>query len=104
MILYVASLLAPEQWPAGGLPPWAWASIAFQSVIVAFASYLAWFWLLGHYPATRLASFTLLTPLFGLALGALLLKEPITLRLGIAVIGVCAGIYRVNRPVRRPPR
>lgn len=38
------------------------ASIAFQIVVVSFASYLLWFWLIRHYPATRLAAFTLLTP------------------------------------------
>ena len=44
----------------------AWASLAFQTVIVSFASYLVWFWLIRHYPATPLASFTMLTPVFGL--------------------------------------
>ena len=55
------------------LSPLAWSSLAFQIVIVSFASYLVWFWLIRHYPATRLASFTMLTPVFGLVLGALLL-------------------------------
>ena len=50
-----------------------------------------------HYPATRLASFTLLTPVFGLLLGALLLGEPITTRLVIALVAVAAGIVLVNR-------
>ena len=59
-----------------------WPGLAFfQIVIVTFASYLLWFWLIRHYPATRLASFTLLTPVFGLLLGALLLGEPVTARL-----------------------
>ena len=71
--------------------------MAFQIVIVAFASYLAWFWLIRSYPATRLASFTLLTPVFGLLLGALLLGEPITLRLVVALVAVASGIVLVNR-------
>jgi len=84
----------------------AWTSLAFQIVIVSFVSFLVWFWLVRHYPATRLSSFTLLTPLFGLALGALLLSEPITLRLGVALVGVSAGIWLVNRPPgsKREPR
>lgn len=36
------------------LTPALWASLAFQSVIVAFASFLVWFWLLRHYLASRL--------------------------------------------------
>ncbi len=73
------------------------ASIAFQAVIVAFASYLAWFWLLRHYPATRVSAFTFLTPVSGLVFGALLLGESITARMLIAVAGIAIGIHLVNR-------
>ncbi|MDB5818377.1 MAG: multidrug transporter permease [Rhizobacter sp.] len=75
-------------------------SLLFQTVIVCFASFLAWFWLIRHYPATRLSAFTLLTPVFGLLMGAVLLGEPITTRLIIALCGVVFGIWMVNRPQR----
>jgi drug/metabolite transporter (DMT)-like permease len=71
--------------------------MGFQIVIVTAFSYLLWFWLIGHYPATRLASFTLLTPVFGLVLGALLLGEAVTTRLVIALLAVATGIVLVNR-------
>jgi drug/metabolite transporter (DMT)-like permease len=74
-----------------------WVSLFFQIVVVTFASYLLWFWLIRHYPATRLASFTLLTPVFGLLLGALLLGEPVTARLLVGLAAVAAGIVVVNR-------
>ena len=73
------------------------SALLFQIVIVTAFSYLLWFWLIGHYPATRLASFTLLTPVFGLLLGALLLGEPITARLVAALLAVATGIVLVNR-------
>ena len=73
------------------------SSLAFQTVIVSFASYLVWFWLIRHYPATRLASFTMLTPVFGLLLGAALLHEHVSLRLVFALAAVALGIYLVNR-------
>jgi drug/metabolite transporter (DMT)-like permease len=72
-------------------------SLAFQIIAVAFASFLIWFWLIRHYPATRLASFTMMTPVFGLLAGALLLGEPITARLVVALVTVAAGIVLVNR-------
>jgi drug/metabolite transporter (DMT)-like permease len=75
----------------------AWASLGFQIVIVTAISYLLWFWLIRRYPATRLASFTLLTPVFGLLLGAALLGEPITTRLVVALVAVASGIVLVNR-------
>jgi drug/metabolite transporter (DMT)-like permease len=76
--------------------PLTWLALGFQTVIVTFASYLAWFWLVRHYPATRLAAFTLLTPLFGLLAGVLLLDEPLTVRLAAALVAVCVGIGVVN--------
>lgn len=74
-----------------------WASLGFQVVVVTAFSYMVWFWLIRSYPATKLASFTLLTPVFGLLLGAVLLGEPITTRLVIALVAVAAGIVLVNR-------
>jgi drug/metabolite transporter (DMT)-like permease len=71
--------------------------LAFQTVAVTFASYLVWFWLMRHYPATRISAFTLLTPIFGLLAGVLLLGEPVTLRLLLALAAVVAGIAVVNR-------
>ncbi len=75
----------------------AWTSIGLQTVIGAFASYLAWMWLLRHYPATKMSSFTFLTPVFALVFGVLLLNEPLTLQLVLALCGVAIGIVLVNR-------
>jgi drug/metabolite transporter (DMT)-like permease len=96
LALCAASPLAGEAWPAqlSGASLW---PLAFQTVVVSFASYLAWFWLLRHYPATRLAAFTLLTPMFGLLAGVSLLGEPVTGRLLLALAAVSLGIALVNR-------
>nr|WP_307720732.1 MULTISPECIES: DMT family transporter [unclassified Duganella] len=57
--------------------PMAIANLVFQSVIVSFASLLAWFHLLRRYLASRLGIFSFMTPLFGTVLGAWLLDEHI---------------------------
>ncbi|WP_298933542.1 DMT family transporter [uncultured Ramlibacter sp.] len=75
----------------------AWGSLFLQTAIGAFASYLAWMWLLRHYPATRMASFTFLTPVFALVFGVALLSEPLTPQLVLALTGVAVGIVLVNR-------
>jgi drug/metabolite transporter (DMT)-like permease len=54
-------------------------------------------WLLRHYPATRMSSFTFLTPVFALVFGVVLLHEPLTAQLVLALLGVGAGIVLVNR-------
>ena len=96
VLLALAAGLAGERWPSQ-LGTLAWSSLAFQTVIVSFASYLLWFWLVRHYPATRIAAFTLLTPLAGLIAGVGLLGEPLTLRLVVAVAAVVVGIALVSR-------
>ena len=72
--------------------------LVYQAAWIAFITYLAWFWLIHHYSVSRLASFTFLTPLFGVLAGAALLNEPITKTLLAAVVLVCTGVYLVNRP------
>ena len=75
----------------------AWSSLALQTVVGAFASYLAWMWLLGRYPATRVSVFVFLTPMFALAFGAWWLHETITPTLVFALAFVAVGIVLVNR-------
>jgi drug/metabolite transporter (DMT)-like permease len=82
--------------------PVAMASLAFQTVVVAFASYLAWFWLLTRYLASRLAVFSFAAPLFGVAFGHLVLGDALTPAFVAAAGLVGAGIVLVNvRPA--PP-
>jgi drug/metabolite transporter (DMT)-like permease len=75
----------------------AWGSIALQAVVGAFASFLVWMGLLRVYPATQLSSFTFLTPVFALVFGVMLLNEPLTVQLVLALAGVAVGIVLVNR-------
>ena len=90
------SLALAESWTT----PWsafAATSMAVQTVVGAFASYLAWMWMLGRYPATKISVFVFLTPLFALLFGALWLREPVTPSLLAALALVAVGIVLVNR-------
>jgi drug/metabolite transporter (DMT)-like permease len=75
----------------------AWGSLGIQTVVGAFASYLTWMWLLRHYPATQMSTFTFLTPVFALVFGVVLLNEPLTPQLVVALVGVALGIVLVSR-------
>ncbi|MGV1045042.1 DMT family transporter [Limnohabitans sp.] len=77
--------------------PMAWGSMLAQTVIGAFASYLAWMWMLGRYPATKISVFVFLTPLFALLFGTLWLGESATPTLLMALGLVAVGIVLVNR-------
>jgi len=94
LLTYASALGESMLIPASAV---AWGSILFQTVIVAFASYLTWFWLLRHYLASRLSVFSFLTPLFGVAAGVIFLHDAISPRFAIGSLLVLAGIVLVNR-------
>jgi drug/metabolite transporter (DMT)-like permease len=76
-------------------------AFAYQVIVVAFVSYLVWFWLLTRFLASRLMVFSFLTPLFGVAFGVLLLNERLSAQFGLAALLVVAGIMLVNAPEKR---
>jgi len=85
----------------------AWSSLGFQTVVVSFASYLAWFQLLRRYLAARLGVLSFMTPLFGVAAGALLLHEPLDRSFLSGAALVLLGLLVVNGqrfPAPPPPR
>jgi len=94
-MLPLASLALGEK----GVIAWtalALASLAFQGVIVAFASYLAWFWLLRRYLAARLSVFSFLSPMFGVLAGVIVLGELLRPLFAVAAALVVGGIVLVN--------
>ncbi len=76
--------------------PLVFGSLAFHTLIVSFASFLAWFWLLRNYLASRLGVFSFLTPLFGLAFGVSLLDETVELNFVVGSALVLLGIVVVS--------
>ena len=76
--------------------PQVWASLAFHTLVVSFASFLVWFWLLRNYLASRLGVFSFLTPLFGIVFGAWLLAEPIEPGFLLGAVPVLIGIVLVS--------
>lgn len=72
-------------------------ALFYQSVIVAFGSYLVWFWLIRQHTVSRLAAFTFMAPLFAVILGGLILAEPITMLVWVGLACVAGGVYMVNR-------
>lgn len=95
-LLALASWLAGETLRLAAVSPVAWLSLGYSGMVVAFASYLGWFWLVLAYPAGRLAPFTFLTPLFGILAGALALHETVGATLLLGAAGVAAGLYLLN--------
>lgn len=96
-LMIVASLIAGEG-SATFSDPRVVLAFAYTAVVVAFISYVAWFWLLARYSPSAMSVFTFLTPIFGAFAGVLVLGEAMTWRLLVALALVALGIYLVNRP------
>ena len=73
-------------------------ALVYQTVWVVGISYLVWFALITRYSASRLAAFTFLTPVFGVAAGHLVLGEPLTPSFLLALLLVASGLVLVNHP------
>ncbi|SMX41866.1 DMT family transporter [Actibacterium lipolyticum] len=74
--------------------------LGFQIVVIVSAGFMFWLWLLSIYPAAGVASFSFLSPIFGVGFGWLMLDEHI----GPSIIGplvlVAVGILLINRKGR----
>ena len=73
---------------------------AFQVIAVVCVGFLAWFWVLKIYPASDMASYSFLAPVFGVLFSWLILHEEISWSVIAALALVAAGIYLVNRRAR----
>ncbi|MGV6812501.1 MAG: DMT family transporter [Brevirhabdus sp.] len=80
------------------------AGLAFQIVVVVSAGFVFWLWLLSIYPAASVASFSFLSPIFGVGLGWLLLGEDVGWTLIGALALVAAGLVLINRPAQVPQK
>ena len=96
VLLTIVSWAVGERWQ----PTWsgfAISSMLIQTIVGAFISYLAWMWMLGRYPATKISGFVFLTPLSALLVGSLWLGEALTLPLILGLVCVAVGMLLVNR-------
>jgi drug/metabolite transporter (DMT)-like permease len=73
------------------------AGMAFQIIAVASLGFLVWFWLMKIYPASSVASFSFLSPVFSVLFGWLLLSEEVAPSVWGALVLVASGIYLINR-------
>ncbi|MDB5094751.1 MAG: EamA/RhaT family transporter [Candidatus Eremiobacteraeota bacterium] len=72
-------------------------SFWYVVVVMSLGASLLWFWLLTHGEASRVSAYYFLTPVFGLALAALLLHEAVGLRDLGGLAAIALGITLVQR-------
>lgn len=76
-------------------------AVLYQSLVTATFGFVTWNTLLQKYGAVALHSFIFIMPIAGVALGGLVLGEPITSKLLIALALIVAGILVVHLKPRK---
>ena len=71
--------------------------LLFQSIVVVAGGFLFWLWLLSKYPASGVASFSFLTPIFTIFFGWLILSEVMTPDFIFAAFLVITGLILINK-------
>lgn len=85
------------------------ASLLYQGLLTASFGFVAWTNLLQKYGAVSLHSFIFIMPIAGVLLGGLVLGEPITFSIILALLFIVSGVLVVNLKTRKyaplfPPR
>jgi O-acetylserine/cysteine efflux transporter len=77
-----------------------WSAIAYMAILVTVISYVMWYRILRRYSVNQAMPFTLLVPVLGVLAAALLLNEPLTLRVILGGVATIAGVAVIV--LRRP--
>jgi drug/metabolite transporter (DMT)-like permease len=75
--------------------------MTFQTLAIAFFGYLLWFKLVAKYSASGVASFSFLSPIFSVMMGALILGEALHFEIIMALGLVAVGLVFINRKQHR---
>jgi drug/metabolite transporter (DMT)-like permease len=84
-------------------------ALLYQGLVTASFGFVAWNSMLQKYGAVSLHSFLFIMPVSGVLLGGLVLGEPITFNILLALVLIVSGILMVNLKTRKyaplfPPR
>ena len=77
-------------------------ALLYQGLVTASFCFVAWITLLQKYGAVALHSFIFIMPISGVLLGGLVLGEPITVNIIIALLLIVSGILLVNFKQKKP--
>ncbi len=83
---------AQTEWTARAV-----VSVTYLAILGTAVGFLLWFWALEHMPASRLALISYISPVIAVALGHLLMAEPLTSTLAVGTSLVLGGVVIAAR-------
>jgi drug/metabolite transporter (DMT)-like permease len=104
IMVFVLAMLFERPFEVG-VTPTAMFAVIWLGLLGSGVAYLLFFRILGRWGATRTSMVAYLLPVYGIALGGLVLNEPIDIRLLLGTALVIGGVALVNsrfgaRPIR----
>jgi drug/metabolite transporter (DMT)-like permease len=78
-------------------------ALLYQSLVTASFGFVAWNTMLKKYGAVSLHAFVFIMPIAGVTLGGLVLGEPITIKIVLALVFIVSGILAVHWKTREEP-
>jgi drug/metabolite transporter (DMT)-like permease len=96
LVMVLALALVFERPFEVGVTPTAMFAVIWLGLLGSGVAYLLFFRILGRWGATRTSMVAYLLPVYGIALGGLVLNEPIDIRLLIGTALVIGGVALVN--------
>ncbi|MBB5776278.1 EamA family transporter [Nonomuraea jabiensis] len=81
-----------------------WVALAYLILVGSLIGFTAFSWLLGNAPISLVSTYAYVNPAVAVALGALLLDEPITTQVVVGGLVILAGVALVISTERKGPK
>lgn len=95
MLLTLATIQG--QWSELTFTPRTLAAMAYLSIAGSLVAYSAYIYAIQHLPLSTVSLYAYINPIIAVALGTVLLDEPLSARIALAAFLVLAGTYIVGR-------
>ncbi len=100
MLLTGVGLVAEDPAAISGQPMF-WAALLYAGLVGSALAWALWFWLVRAGEASRAAAYIFFVPLTAIAIGAVLLDEPVTPLTALGAVLVVFGIHLTNAAAAR---
>ncbi|MEV0228594.1 EamA family transporter [Nonomuraea sp. NPDC050786] len=81
-----------------------WLALAYLILVGSLIAFTAYSWLLGNAPISLVSTYAYVNPVVAVALGALVLHEPVTTQVLVGGLVILAGVALVISTERRKPK
>jgi drug/metabolite transporter (DMT)-like permease len=104
VVLLLTGLARRERIDVAHVSTRSWVALAYLLVVGSLGAFTAYVWLLRHAPISLTSTYAYVNPVVAVALGALVVAEPVTLAIVLCGVIILAGVALVVSTERPPPR